>query len=98
MVEAEPYLLEFVRYLHVNPLRAGVVPDLRALARYPWTGHSALLGPVPRPWQATGEVLGQFAREPAEPTAPSWQPGSRTSGAPISKAGGWCAAWAGGPP
>ena len=37
---------------------------LRALARYPWTGHSALLGTVPRPWQATGEVLGQFARAP----------------------------------
>jgi putative transposase len=64
VVEAEPYLLELVRYLHLNPLRAGVVPDLRALARYPWTGHSALLGAVPRPWQATGEVLGQFAREP----------------------------------
>ncbi len=53
-----------VRYLHLNPVRAGVVPDLRALARYPWTGHSALLGTVPRPWQATGEVLRQFAREP----------------------------------
>lgn len=63
VVEAEPYLLELVRYLHLNPLRARVVPDLRALARYPWTGHSALLGTVPRPWQATGELLGQFARE-----------------------------------
>ena len=62
VVEEDLYLLELVRYLHLNPLRAGVVPDLRALARYPWTGHSALLGTVPRPWQATGEVLGQFAR------------------------------------
>ncbi len=35
VVEAEPYLLELVRYLHLNPLRAQVVPDLRALARYP---------------------------------------------------------------
>jgi len=64
VVEEDPYLLELVRYLHLNPLRAGVVPDLRALARYPWTGHSAVLGTVPRPWQATGEVLGQFARTP----------------------------------
>jgi REP element-mobilizing transposase RayT len=63
VVEAEPYLLELVRYLHLNSLRARVVPDLRALDRYPWAGHSALLGTVPRPWQATGEVLGQFARE-----------------------------------
>ena len=44
VVEEEVYLLELVRYLHLNPLRATVVPSLRALARYPWTGHSALLG------------------------------------------------------
>ncbi len=64
VVEEEPYFCELVRYLHLNPVRAGVVPDLRALARYPWTGHSALLETVPRPWQATGEVLPQFARAP----------------------------------
>jgi len=60
VVEEEPYLLELVRYLHLNPMRAGVVSDLRRLDRYPWTGHSALLGTVPRPWQATPEVLGHF--------------------------------------
>jgi REP element-mobilizing transposase RayT len=60
VVEEEPYLLELVRYLHLNPLRARVVPDLRTLDRYPWTGHSALLGTVPRPWQATREILAQF--------------------------------------
>ena len=43
VVEAESYLLELVRYLHLNPLRAQVVPDLRRLGHYPWTGHSALL-------------------------------------------------------
>ncbi len=62
VVEEEPYLLELVRYLHLNPLRAGVLPDLRTLDRYPYTGHAALLGSVPRAWQATGEVLGRFAR------------------------------------
>jgi REP element-mobilizing transposase RayT len=61
VVEEDPYLLELVRYLHLNPLRAKVVPDLRHLDRYPWTGHSALLGTVPRPWQATQAVLGYFA-------------------------------------
>jgi putative transposase len=60
VVEEEPYLLELVRYLHLNPLRAKVVPDLRALARYPWTGHSALLGTVPRPWQNTASILARF--------------------------------------
>lgn len=59
--EEEPYLLELVRYLHLNPLRAKVVPDLRALARYPYSGHAALLGTWPRPWQETRDILGRFA-------------------------------------
>jgi REP element-mobilizing transposase RayT len=62
VVEEDPYLLELVRYLHLNPLRAKVIPDLRTLERSPWTGHSALLGAVSRPWQATGELLRQFGR------------------------------------
>ncbi len=61
VVEEESYFLELVRYLHLNPLRAKVVPTLRALDRYPWTGHSALLGYRPCPWQATGAVLQEFA-------------------------------------
>ena len=65
VVEAEPYLLELVRYLHLNPLRAKVVSDLRALDRYPWTGHSALVGTVPRPWQETATLLAQFGPTPA---------------------------------
>jgi putative transposase len=60
VVEEEPYLLELVRYLHLNPVRAKLVPELRALDRYPWTGHSALLGTVPRPWQDTQTILAQF--------------------------------------
>ncbi len=63
VVEEDAYFLELVRYLHLNPLRAGVVRDLRALDRYPYAGHAALLGTVPRPWQATGGVLAQFARK-----------------------------------
>ena len=65
VVEAEFYLLELVRYVHLNPLRAKVVPDLRRLGQYPWTGHSALLGTVPRPWQDTRTILRQFGPTPA---------------------------------
>ena len=60
LVEEEPYLLELVRYVHLNPLRAKIVSTLDRLDGYPWTGHSALLGCAPRPWQAVGEVLGCF--------------------------------------
>jgi REP element-mobilizing transposase RayT len=61
--EEEPYFLELVRYLHLNPLRAKVVPDLRTLARYPYSGHAALLGTWPRPWQETPEVLRRFSSQ-----------------------------------
>ncbi len=60
VVEAESYLLELVRYLHLNPVRTTLVPDLRTLDRYPWTGHSALVGTVPHPWQDTATILAQF--------------------------------------
>jgi putative transposase len=61
VVEEEAYFLELVRYLHLNPLRAGVVKDLAALARYPYSGHATLQGRVPRPWQEVHAVLGQFS-------------------------------------
>lgn len=61
VVEEEPYFLELVRYIHLNALRANVVPDLNALNRYPWTGHSALLGRQARAWQAAAPVLARFA-------------------------------------
>jgi REP element-mobilizing transposase RayT len=42
--EEDPYLLELIRYIHLNPLRAKLVEDLKALDKYPWTCHSAILG------------------------------------------------------
>lgn len=62
VVEEEPYLLELTRYIHLNPLRAGLVRDLTALDRFPWTGHGVLLGKWRHPWQAAGDIPGQFGR------------------------------------
>ena len=42
--EEDPYLLELIRYIHLNHLRAKLVRDLKELDKYPWTGHSAILG------------------------------------------------------
>ena len=64
--EEEAYLLELVRYIHLNPLRARVVGTLEELANYPYAGHSALLGTVERPWQCTADVLGQFGEKKGE--------------------------------
>jgi len=58
--EAESYFLELVRYLHLNPVRAKIVESYEKLVDYRYTGHSALMNRVERPWQATGHVLLNF--------------------------------------
>jgi putative transposase len=59
--EDEPYLLELVRYIHLNPLEAGLVNDLSELDEYPWSGHTVLLGYRKNGWQEIDEVLGRFS-------------------------------------
>ena len=49
--EEEPYLLELIRYIHLNPLRAKVVNSLDELDTYPWCGHAALMGKILCNWQ-----------------------------------------------
>jgi putative transposase len=60
LVDRQSYLLELIRYVHLNPVRAGLV-SLDALDEYPWTGHAALLGRVDvPPWLDARTVLQQF--------------------------------------
>ncbi len=58
--EEEPYLLELIRYIHLNPLRANVVKSLKELDNHPWNGHSVLIGKVRNIWQDKDYVLSQF--------------------------------------
>jgi hypothetical protein len=58
--EDDPYLLELTRYIHLNPLRAGVVQSFARLNTYPWSGHAPLMGKVKRQWQDTDAVLAYF--------------------------------------
>ena len=60
--EEDPYLLELTRYIHLNPLRAGIVKTIKELEGYPWSGHSAIVGKVKREWQDTGEILRYFGK------------------------------------
>jgi REP element-mobilizing transposase RayT len=60
--QEDAYLLELVRYIHLNPLRAGLVKDMKELNRNPWSGHSALMGYVKRAWQDTDYVRSFFGR------------------------------------
>lgn len=60
--EEDPYMLELIRYIHLNPLRAGLVKDLDELDRYPWSGHAVLLGETSLTGQTTDEVLALFGK------------------------------------
>ena len=62
LCEEDPYFLELVRYIHLNPLRAGVVKNLSELEKYPGSGHSGIMGYVKRPWQTVEAVLKQFSK------------------------------------
>jgi len=63
LVDADDYLLELVRYVHLNPVRAGLVETLDALDHYPWAGHQALLSISPPRWQAVDPVLARFGSQ-----------------------------------
>ena len=59
VIRTEPYLREAIRYIHLNPLRAGLVGTLDDLARYPWTMHREILRSGGFPW-AGFPMLGDF--------------------------------------
>jgi REP element-mobilizing transposase RayT len=60
--EEDSYLLELIRYIHLNSIRTGLVRDIDELGRYRWCGHSVLMGKDHRPWQAKEEVLSYFSQ------------------------------------
>ena len=53
--------MELLRYIHLNPIRAKVVPDLDTLDFYPFTGHAVIMGSIRAEWQNTDHVLALFA-------------------------------------
>ncbi|MFO7706790.1 MAG: transposase [Desulfobacterales bacterium] len=97
--QEERYLKELVRYIHLNPVRAAQVPALRALDRYPFAGHSALVGRIERPWQDIDRVLSCFDSESPrrsyrEFVAAGIRMGQRpdlVGGGLVRSAGGWSA-------
>jgi REP element-mobilizing transposase RayT len=99
LCQEEPYLLELVRYVHLNSLRAKVVADLAALDRYSYAGHSRLVGKTESPWQDTAAVLARFGSRittarrryrafVAEGIALGRRP-ELTGGGLVRSAGGW---------
>ena len=64
--EDDPYLLELTRYIHLNPIRGGIVANIKDLGKYPWSGHAVLIGKMKREWQDTDTVLAYFGRRRRE--------------------------------
>ncbi len=62
LVERDEYASVLSRYIHLNPVRAGIS---RSPGKYPWSSYSAYLDPMQKPaWLNTSLVLGYFgARE-----------------------------------
>lgn len=66
LCQEDNYLLELVRYIHLNPLRAKIVRDMKGLSNYRWSGHSVIMGKSKAEWQSSGEILEYFGKNKFE--------------------------------
>jgi hypothetical protein len=64
LCDADNYLMELVRYIHLNPIRAGMVENFRELERYRWTGHAGVLGNYRQDWHEVEQMLEYFGQTP----------------------------------
>ena len=64
--EEDAYFLELVRYIHLNPIRSGMVKNMSELERYPWCGHRAIMGRRNYEWQDCDYVLRWFGKKEKE--------------------------------
>jgi hypothetical protein len=62
LCQEDMYFLELVRYIHLNPIRSGIVKGIGGLNRYRWSGHSGLIKVHKRAWQESDEVLLWFGK------------------------------------
>lgn len=60
IVEKESYLLEVIRYIHLNPVRAGLVARVE---EYPWSSYMKYMSAGDgKPKIETGEILALFSQ------------------------------------
>ncbi|NTV27845.1 MAG: hypothetical protein HGA93_04090 [Methanothrix sp.] len=64
VLEKDPYLLELSRYIHLNPVRAGMVKRPEA---YRWSSYPSYLSSEPCPeWLRREDILGQMDKNPVK--------------------------------
>jgi len=61
LCQEDRYLKELVRYIHLNPLRSGIVDNLSELDKHPWCGHSVLMNKTKQAWQNVDDVYRLFS-------------------------------------
>lgn len=66
LVDADRYLQVLLRYIHLNPVRAGLCVDP---VDYPWSSHREYLGLRRTAWLHTDFALRLFAQEPGQARA-----------------------------
>ncbi len=64
--QEDVYFTKLVRYIHLNPLRAGLVDSLTKLDCYKWCGHSAVMSRCQYEWQNRDYVLNWFGKSERE--------------------------------
>lgn len=60
LVFGTPYFMELIRYVHLNPVRAGLLHTLDELDTYEWTSHYDIAANRRHPWTRTDDVLNLF--------------------------------------
>lgn len=60
--EEESYFSTLIAYIHLNPVKAGIVKSVNDLLTYPWTSHPVILGKTMQPWVDVEYVLHYFSR------------------------------------
>lgn len=60
ITQDQRYLEELIRYVHLNPIRAGICASLEDLDTFQWSGHAALMGNIKHPFQTTETVLRRY--------------------------------------
>jgi putative transposase len=63
LCQEDAYLLELVRYIHLNPIRARLVADIKTLDKHPFCGHAVIMGKNKKEWQDDAYVLKLFDKK-----------------------------------
>lgn len=61
LVDSDAYLMAVIRYIHLNPVRAGLV---KHPLEYPWSSHRSYLGLTRQDWVCVQDGLALFGLEP----------------------------------